>query len=167
MSYIQTLSGKKFSYHTANTEATVDYLVRRKFGLPKIQSPEVKQADLVMLATERRDLGIDDGSKWECLDGICPTHKFCIDPLRPVEARELFMNRFRELKFGCWEGRKIKDLVHAGHDIAAELKAECGSVNIRETAQLIRDLATQLDVTFLALTESERLRKIDSEVRHG
>ncbi|VFS19894.1 Uncharacterised protein [Serratia liquefaciens] len=49
-------------------EASVDNVIRSLFGLPLAHSPEVKHADLVMLATERRDLGIDDGDKWDILD---------------------------------------------------------------------------------------------------
>jgi hypothetical protein len=43
-------------------EARVDAAIRQKFGLPTEQHPTVKYADLVMLASERRDLDIDDGS---------------------------------------------------------------------------------------------------------
>lgn len=40
----------------------------------------------------------------------------------------------------------IKGLVSAGHEMASELKAECGSVDMRSVAKLISDLATQLEV---------------------
>ncbi|EMD5675328.1 hypothetical protein R7W82_001861 [Enterobacter hormaechei] len=40
----------------------------------------------------------------------------------------------------------VSDLVKRGHDQAAELKASCGAVDVRDVAQLISDLATQLDV---------------------
>ncbi|EFN9868493.1 hypothetical protein D3G63_12795 [Escherichia coli] len=40
----------------------------------------------------------------------------------------------------------IKGLVSAGHEMASELKAECGAVDMRSVATLISDLATQLEV---------------------
>lgn len=40
----------------------------------------------------------------------------------------------------------IKGLVAAGHEMASELNAECGAVDMRSVAKLISDLATQLEV---------------------
>ncbi|HEA6985467.1 TPA: hypothetical protein RXJ24_002093 [Escherichia coli] len=40
----------------------------------------------------------------------------------------------------------IKGLVAAGHEMASELKAECGAVDMRSVAKLISDLAMQLEV---------------------
>lgn len=40
----------------------------------------------------------------------------------------------------------IKGLVTAGHEMASELKAECGAVDMRSVAKLISDFATQLEV---------------------
>ncbi len=40
----------------------------------------------------------------------------------------------------------IKGLVSAGHEMASELKAECGAVDMRSVAKLISDLATKLEV---------------------
>lgn len=80
-----------------NVEAIVDGLIRSKFDLPRAQTPCVKYADLVMLATERRDLDIDDGTTWACLEGIPHSDLIQISPLRPGQAFGLFMNRFNEL----------------------------------------------------------------------
>ncbi|MGR2785066.1 eae-like domain protein [Escherichia coli] len=52
----------------------------------------------------------------------------------------------------------VSDLVKRGHDQAAELKASCGAVDVRSVAQLISDLATQLDCTALALREMTKKR---------
>ncbi|EMF20569.1 hypothetical protein H262_19003 [Citrobacter freundii GTC 09479] len=41
---------------------------------------------------------------------------------------------------------KVSELVKRGHDQVAELKSSCGAVDVRDVAQLISDLATQLDV---------------------
>lgn len=78
-------------------EQLVDDLIRNKFGLPADMSPVVKYADLTMLATERRDLEIDDGTRWAILDGIPCSDLIQISPLRPGQAYGLFMNRFNEL----------------------------------------------------------------------
>ena len=40
----------------------------------------------------------------------------------------------------------IKGLVAAGHEMASELKAECGAVDMRSVAKLISYLATQLEL---------------------
>ncbi|MCL3991911.1 5'-deoxynucleotidase, partial [Escherichia coli] len=45
-------------------EEKIDAVIREKYGLPQAMSTPVKYADLIMLATERRDLGLDDGSFW-------------------------------------------------------------------------------------------------------
>lgn len=78
-------------------ETMVDDLIRNKFGLPFEHSTVVKYADLTMLATERRDLEIDDGTKWDVLEGIPASDLIQVDPLRPGQAFGLFMNRFNEL----------------------------------------------------------------------
>jgi 5'-deoxynucleotidase YfbR-like HD superfamily hydrolase len=75
----------------------VDDLIRAKYGLPTDMSTVVKYADLTMLATERRDLDIDDGTRWAILDGIPCSDLIQIIPLRPGQAYGLFMNRFNEL----------------------------------------------------------------------
>ncbi|EJH0532071.1 hypothetical protein NCH95_003602, partial [Salmonella enterica] len=43
-------------------------------------------------------------------------------------------------------GSNIIELAKLGHERAAELKASCGAVDVRALAQLISDLATQLEV---------------------
>jgi len=78
-------------------ETLVDDLIRSKFGLPLHQSDLVKYADLTMLATERRDLEIDDGTPWLILEGIPASELIQVVPLRPGQAYGLFMNRFNEL----------------------------------------------------------------------
>lgn len=57
----------------------------------------------------------------------------------------------------------IKWLVAAGHEMASELKAECGAVDMRSVAKLISDLATQLEVQLVRANalaaENELARK--------
>ena len=78
-------------------ETQVDDLIRSKFGLPLHQSDLVKYADLTMLATERRDLEIDDGTQWLILEGVPASDLIQVVPLRPGQAYGLFMDRFNEL----------------------------------------------------------------------
>lgn len=62
----------------------------------------VGQADMVALATERRDLMPFENGEWHYLVGFKPLNEV-IRPLSPVEARELFMTRFHELTSGHGE----------------------------------------------------------------
>lgn len=82
-------------------EKRVDKLIRVKFSITPDMSAVVKYADLVMLATERRDLDIDDGSFWPCLESIPTSDIIQIIPLRPGQAYGLFMTRFNELMEVC------------------------------------------------------------------
>ena len=78
-------------------EDEVDDAIRQKFNLPREQHPAVKYADLVMLASERRDFEIDDGTVWPMLDGVIPTDQFVINPVGPRQSYGMFMNRFNQL----------------------------------------------------------------------
>ncbi|EPA6064777.1 hypothetical protein ACLLXJ_002883 [Salmonella enterica] len=49
-------------------------------------------------------------------------------------------------------GSNIIELAKLGHERAAELKASCGAVDVRNLAQLISDLATQLEVQHVRST---------------
>ncbi|EFB5257874.1 hypothetical protein FPR92_03510 [Escherichia coli] len=64
----------------------------------------------------------------------------------------------------------IKGLVTAGHEMASELKAECGAVDMRSVAKLISDLATQLEVQLVRLmrwpkTNRKRLSQLSRLMR--
>lgn len=67
----------------------------------------------------------------------------------------------------------IKGLVAAGHEMASELKAECGAVDMRSVAKMISDLATQLEVQLVranALAEDqqkaiESIKQADAAVK--
>ncbi|RBW37571.1 hypothetical protein [Escherichia coli] len=64
----------------------------------------------------------------------------------------------------------IKGLVAAGHEMASELKAECGAVDMRSVAKLISDLATQLEVQLVRANamaaENVALRSKAAELAH-
>jgi 5'-deoxynucleotidase YfbR-like HD superfamily hydrolase len=77
-------------------EARVDGAIRARFGLPGRASPSIKQADIVMLATERRDLMPADKTPWPILDGIEPLPRRIL-PASASKAQALFLKRYIEL----------------------------------------------------------------------
>lgn len=71
-----------------------------RFGLGLQQSDECKaclrEADLIMLATERRDLMAPDSKPWPILDGVKPRGGN-INPVSSHLAESMFLARFKEL----------------------------------------------------------------------
>lgn len=78
-------------------EARAEQAVREAFGVPVRNSPRIKHADLVMLATERRDLMPQDGRDWLCLEGIDPL-SFKLSPWNPTKAERIFLETYHDLK---------------------------------------------------------------------
>ncbi|QLS53986.1 hypothetical protein HV314_07390 [Citrobacter sp. RHBSTW-00887] len=63
-------------------------------------------------------------------------------------------------------GSNIIELAKLGHERTAELKASCGAVDVRSLAQLISDLATQLEVQFVRSTNmAVQLANAESKCR--
>ncbi|HHJ4376161.1 TPA: hypothetical protein ACQJWS_000824 [Citrobacter freundii] len=63
-------------------------------------------------------------------------------------------------------GSNIIELAKLGHERAAELKASCGAVDVRSLAQLISDLATQLEVQHVRSTSmAVQLANAESKCR--
>lgn len=81
-------------------EDRIEAAVRRRFGLPDTMSPEVKRADMIMLATERRDVLKDDGTPWPCLEGIEPVRILYYEDWLPAAVRSAFIQRFVGLYYG-------------------------------------------------------------------
>lgn len=81
-------------------EARVDAAIRARFGLPPTPSREVKVVDLMMLATEKRDLMPACPMPWPCLDGIEPFRPVIV-PWRPEDAEKAFLETFERLTRGC------------------------------------------------------------------
>lgn len=75
-------------------ENNVMLAICEKFGLSKIEPPIVKDADTRMLATEARDLMSPLHPDWH---QPCEPLPFTIITLNPTEAKNLFLNRYREL----------------------------------------------------------------------
>lgn len=80
-------------------ERVVEIMIRTNYGLPVVMSSVVKHADLILLATERRDFDMDDGTPWPIIEGIEPLASVII-PLTPRQAMVQFLNRFYELYSG-------------------------------------------------------------------
>lgn len=63
-------------------------------------------------------------------------------------------------------GSNIIELAKLGHERAAELKASCGAVDVRTVAQLISDLASQLEVQHVRSTNvAAQLANAESKCR--
>lgn len=71
-------------------EDRMECAMRGALHLPAVKSAIVKHADLVMLATERRDLMPQDSSPWNCLVGIEPDYAV-INPWQPTVAAAEFI----------------------------------------------------------------------------
>lgn len=70
-------------------------VICERFGLERREPACVKEADLAMLAAERRDL-MPAGGEWTILDGIdVPTER--ISPWSPRRAKRLFLQEYARL----------------------------------------------------------------------
>lgn len=65
-------------------------------GIPAAAFQAIKRADVVALATERRDVMPVTSDRWPILDGVDPAAK-TIRPLGPKGARSAFLRRFYDL----------------------------------------------------------------------
>jgi hypothetical protein len=77
-------------------ETRIMEAVLKAFGLPTCLPPSVKRADLILLATEKRDLMPAHEDDWDLIRDV-PRLGNCIDPWPPRAARAYFMDRFRQL----------------------------------------------------------------------
>lgn len=83
----------------AETEGRVQDVIMEKFDVELSQAC-VKHTDLVMLATEKRDLTPPSPYAWAILDGIEPTDRFgnlACQSGRPETWERLYVERFQEL----------------------------------------------------------------------
>ncbi|CAH0154475.1 phosphohydrolase [Pseudomonas mediterranea] len=74
-------------------EAAIWQAVCERFNLDPILPESVVRADLIALATERRDLMPNHPAEWECLRGIPPMYEAII----PLSAPEAYMQYFSYL----------------------------------------------------------------------
>lgn len=82
----------------SSIEFQVSSIIAAKFGLPGFDFPEIKRADLIALATEKRDLMPYSTESWESLRGINPLLQI-IEPMSPEEAKSAFLAAFKQYSF--------------------------------------------------------------------
>jgi len=75
----------------------IEAAIAERFNIPAELPAEIKRADLVALATERRDLMPWCEQPWQCLDGIVPTRTI-YGAMDPYEAAEEFKAQFDYLQ---------------------------------------------------------------------
>jgi len=83
-------------------EAGIELVIARRFGLAPLtdlQKGAIKAADLVALATERRDLMSRCDYAWDAVEHVAPDEE-PITACGPAAAHELFMDRWRQLTRG-------------------------------------------------------------------
>lgn len=77
-------------------ERNIEAAVFTKFGLPLVMPPEVKHADLVMLATEQRDLMPHHADQWELIENVVPLPGTIL-AWTPWQAYTVFMHTFNRI----------------------------------------------------------------------
>jgi len=71
-------------------------IISDKYKVPLILPWEVKRADLIALATEKRDLMPAHPEPWYCLRNIQPDQS-TLSPMTPAAAETLFLTEFHRL----------------------------------------------------------------------
>ncbi len=74
-------------------EKNIERAICKQYGLSFPMPHEVKHADLILLATEQRDLMPQVDLQWNYLKGIQPL-KETITPWSPEQAKRMFLERF-------------------------------------------------------------------------
>ena len=78
-------------------EARIEADVFQKLGLPLPLPDSVKRADMVMLATEQRDLMPAHDDSWACLAGIKPL-EIALTPWGSEYSKSAFLLRYNALR---------------------------------------------------------------------
>jgi len=92
---------KKLLINYKPIEERAQKAILDRFGLLHIPYPEIKQADLRMLATEQAQLMPPHDDEWALIAGIQPYDK-TIECMPPSQAYGFFMRRFEELTNGAF-----------------------------------------------------------------
>jgi len=83
-------------------EYNLEAVIAERFGLSWPMPETVHEADVIMLATERRDLLNPSGLHWSWTDGVVPLERKIVACGHEL-AHDMFMDRFRTL-FPKWSG---------------------------------------------------------------
>lgn len=97
----------------ARLERLVEEAIADKFGISSAYEAEIKKADMVLLATERRDLMVDQLVYWPLTGKVSPLSAV-IAPLAPKQAKRQFLDRFVELTDSANTYQKA-EVVNARH----------------------------------------------------
>lgn len=81
----------------AQLEARLMKVIGEAFDVNLDPCPEIKHADLLLLATEKRDLMPHSTEAWHSLAGIAPLPQK-IRPWPPADAKRYFLEAFRTLR---------------------------------------------------------------------
>ena len=79
---------------------------------------DIKHADLVALATDKRDLLPRERCNWAVLDGISPMSRMTL-PMTPEQAEEAYLKTF----FALREARKRKPIQLGNYGLEVRLAA--------------------------------------------
>lgn len=71
-------------------ELNVETMIAHHFGIENMFDPRIKQADMIALATEKRDLMPHSAEDWSYLRGFKPLPA-AIAPMSPTEAKRVFL----------------------------------------------------------------------------
>ncbi|MER5035153.1 hypothetical protein KDV37_18255 [Morganella morganii] len=138
-------------------EKRIEAVIREKFGLPPIMTVDVHYADLVMLATEKRDFEIDPVNHWPILDSAPPHDDIIIQPLTPPQAYHQFMARFEILT----RGDSFPEILELGLSVrAANCLKQAGIVT---TGLLLKE--TEVNLLRIPEIGSQILREIIESIK--
>lgn len=86
-------------------EQRIEHAVLQRFGLlanAQAHHGQIKHADMMALATEKRDLMTPTGDEWPCLQGVAPAGWVNLrdrDQFTWEDWQQAFLSRFAELNF--------------------------------------------------------------------
>lgn len=90
----------------AAIEDKVSGLIANAFGVDFSDYGPIKRADLIALATEKRDLMPHSAERWAYLDNIRPLPGRIV-PMQPREAKQAFLNEFARLHSSMERQRQL------------------------------------------------------------
>jgi hypothetical protein len=117
-------------------EEHIQKVIAEKWGLSPAMPTSVARADLVILATEARDvMGGQTGGDWGLpYDALPDEH---IAPMRPERVEELFLSRFEKLLDEHRARAALRALGAAGNSREISARALRGEIGLREAHELI------------------------------
>lgn len=92
-------------------------VIGQRFNVDIEHHSEVKQADLIALATEKRDLLPRERCTWDLLKGIKPLDRLTL-PMTPEQSEETFMRVFLDL-LASRQRKSFKTISYVGQMLAA------------------------------------------------